>query len=146
MEFQQTSKKRPQNNSPGHSPPSTRNPKVPHTYRSPNSEATVQAAAALAAEADAIPPTPQEQSTIPRIIIKGAGNKNWHLRDINPQTKTLVIADSNGKAYQDVTNFPENTQILTISGLKIPNVYDLLSTLDRNTFQDVKTVVVAVGV
>lgn len=100
----------------------------------------------MAAEAALTPPTPQERRAIPRIIIKGAGKNNLHLRDVDPQTKTVVIADSNGKAFHNATNFPEKTQILAFSGLKIPNLYDLLYNSDKNALQNVKTYVVAVGV
>jgi len=58
----------------------------------------------------------------------------------------LVIADSNGKAYQEASNFPDHTQILAFSGLKIPDVQDLLINADKRTLQNVKTIVVAVGV
>lgn len=148
-QLEQTCKKRPKINNPEKSPPTTRKTKAPHPSHSPNFEATLQAAAALAAEAshNHPHPTPQKQNTIPHVITKGTRSRTWHLRDINPHTKTLVIADSNGKAYQEVSNFPHHTQILAFSGLKIPDIQDLLDNADdKKTLKNIKTIVIAVGV
>jgi len=68
----------------------------------------------------------------------------YNIPTIQPGVDTIMIFDSNGKAYQNL-EFPDNIQAVGFRGAKIEDISQLLN-LDAQNLALITTIVIAVGV
>jgi len=74
----------------------------------------------------------------------GREAKNWSFSDLHPSTTTLIVADSNGKAFAD-TELPDDYQVYSFSGMKLSQAANLI-TRSTDHLRHVRHIIVAVGI